>query len=284
VRLVNPPSSSLRTSQDRYQYLGLTLLLPTILFFDAIRKWVNEDANSKIINSIEAEQENIKFAKQFLCCWDHSLTLATDVEDLQCTIGSNMATMIQVDKEQGKTQERTFNEKVKMAIRRSAGLLVYTIMLLASWATIIFLTAQQNVLAKQLAESIDGASYIASSIVPGCVTAINSLLPILIDKITQFESWDSEKTVIKVLLIKMYLAKILNVLIQFASYLLLADPIFFTSSSNAFFGFQTGDENLARATIRTNVEVQFTPETFNCRLDQVAAGLIQVGARSEASV
>jgi hypothetical protein len=195
-----------------------------------------------------------------------------------------MATMIQVDKEQGKTQERTFNEKVKMAIRRSAGLLVYTIMLLASWATIIFLTAQQNVLAKQLAESIDGASYIASSIVPGCVTAINSLLPILIDKITQFESWDSEKTVIKVLLIKMYLAKILNVLIQFASYLLLADPIFFTSSSNAFFGFQTGDENLARATIRTNVEVQFTPETFNCRLDQVAAGLIQVGARSEASV
>jgi hypothetical protein len=86
-------------SEDKYQYLGLTLLLPTILFFDAIRKWVHEDGNSKVINSIESEQENIKFAKQFLCCWDHSLTLATDVEDLQCTIGSNMATMIQVDKE-----------------------------------------------------------------------------------------------------------------------------------------------------------------------------------------
>jgi hypothetical protein len=128
----------------------------------------------------------------------------------------------------------------------------------------------------QLAENFEGASYIASSIVPGCVTAINSLLPILIEMITKFESWDSEKTVIKVLLVKMYLAKILNVLIQFASYLLLADPVFFSSSSNKFFGFDTGDENLARATIRTNVEVQFTPETFNCRLDQVAAGLLQV--------
>lgn len=101
----------------------------------------------------------------------------------------------------------------------------------------------------------------------------------------------------------MYLAKILNVLIQFASYLLLADPVFFSSSSNKFFGFETGEkrqtskqwgdthltqpflplasfvagnENLARATIRTNVEVQFTPETFNCRLDQVAAGLLQL--------
>jgi hypothetical protein len=179
--------------EDQYQYLAITLLLPSILFFDAIRKWVHEDGNSKVINSIESEQENIKFAKQFLCCWDHSLTLATDVEDLQCTIGSNMATMIQVDKEKGKTLERTFNEKVKMNMRRSFGLLIYTVMLVASWATIIFLTAQQNVLGKQLAENFEGASYVASSIVPGCVTAINSLLPILIEKITQFENWDSEK-------------------------------------------------------------------------------------------
>ena len=49
---------------DRYHYLALILLLPAILFFDAIRKWIHEDANSKVINSIEAEQANIKFAKQ----------------------------------------------------------------------------------------------------------------------------------------------------------------------------------------------------------------------------
>ena len=51
-------------TDDRYQYLALIMLLPMILFFDAIRKWINEDANSKIITSIEAEQANIKFAKQ----------------------------------------------------------------------------------------------------------------------------------------------------------------------------------------------------------------------------
>jgi hypothetical protein len=37
-----------------------------------------------------------------------------------------------------------------MHLRRSFGLLIYTVMLIASWATIIFLTAQQNVLAKQV--------------------------------------------------------------------------------------------------------------------------------------
>ena len=43
-------ATSSYSTEDRYQYLALVLLLPLILFFDAIRKWVNEDANSKIIN------------------------------------------------------------------------------------------------------------------------------------------------------------------------------------------------------------------------------------------
>ena len=72
------------------------MLLTGILFFDAIRKWVTEDQNSKNINSIEAEQANIKFAKQFLCCWDFGLVKESDVDDLQCTVGSNMTTLLQV--------------------------------------------------------------------------------------------------------------------------------------------------------------------------------------------
>jgi hypothetical protein len=262
-------------TDDRYQYLALVVLLTGILFFDAIRKWISEDANSKIINSIESEQANIKFAKQFLCCWDFGLNKESDVEDLMCTIGSNMMTMLAVDREQVK-EPRNRKQLTVMYARRGTGILIYTTALVGSWATIILLTAQQNVLAEKLTD-LPGAEYFSSSIVPGCVTAINSIMPMLIDKITAFEKWDTEKTVTKVLLLKMYLAKILNVLIQFFSYLLLADPVMFTSSSNEFFGFDTGVDTLQRRTIRSNVEASWADDgMFVCRLDQVAASLVQL--------
>jgi len=51
----------------------------------------------------------------------------------------------------------------------------------------------------------------------------------------------------------------------------------FTSSSNVFFGFNTGIDTLSRVSIRGNVAAQFRAEDFNnCRLDQVAAGLVQL--------
>ncbi|GMI17714.1 hypothetical protein TrLO_g1105 [Triparma laevis f. longispina] len=263
---------------DRYQYLALIMLLPMILFFDAIRKWINEDANSKIITSIEAEQANIKFAKQFLCCWDHGLTLNTDVEDLMCTIGSNMNTMIAVEKEKGKTLERSFNEKVKLFAKRSLGILMYICLLLASWASILYLKAQSEQVAEKLASYIEGAAYLSTSIVPGAVTVINAIVPMVIDKITKFESWDSEKTVQNVLLMKMYLAKILMVLIQFVSNLFLGDPILFTSSTSTYFGYDMSQlaDAAARYKIRKNLETPFDSASFNCRLDQVGASFIQI--------
>jgi len=271
-------ATSSYSTEDRYQYLALVLLLPLILFFDAIRKWINEDANSKIINSIEAEQANIKFAKQFLCCWDHGLTQSTDVEDLICTIGSNMSTMVAVEREKGKTLERSFNEKVKLFTKRSIGILLYICLLLISWAAIIYLKAQSQQVAEQLSSYIEGANYLSDSIVPGSVTVINVIVPVIIDKITAFESWDSEKTVQNVLLMKMYLAKILMVLIQFVSNLFLGDPIMFTSDASTYFGYDFS--NLASAAsrykLRENLETPFDPTTYNCRLDQVGASFIQI--------
>ena len=164
-----------------------------------------------------------------------------------------------------------------MYARRFLGIIIYLACLLASWATILYLTAQQNDLAGKLLESgIQGAEYFSGSIVPGCVTAINSIMPMLIDKITAFEKWDTEKTTVKVLLLKMYASKILNVLIQFGSYLLLADPIMFTSSSTTYFGFDTARDAFKRYVIRKNVATDFQPAAFTCRLDQVAAGLVQL--------
>ena len=321
-------------AKDKWQYLALVVILPMSLFYTTIRKWIYEDGNSKIITSIEAEQANIKFAKQFLCCWDHGLTLNTDVEDLICTIGSNMSMLIAVEQEKGKTLERTFNEKVSVLVannelvylkslrrmsmsqigefcndgingvhivlvlaarlfafrsrfhlncrfilrcsslrssqlkiytKRSIGILLYICLILISWALIIYLKAQSAEVAESLSSYIEGASYISGSIVPGSVTVINIIVPVIIDKITAFESWDSEKTVQNVLLMKMYLAKILMVIIQFVSNLFLGDPIMFTSTNpppflpSSILGYEFS--NLPSQTnIRANLETPFVRE------------------------
>ena len=101
-----------------------------------------------------------------------------------CTIGSNMNTMIAVEKEKGKTLERSFNEKVNLFIKRSVGILLYICLLLASWASILYLKAQSQQVAEKLASYIEGASYLSTSIVPGAVTVINAIVPMIIDKIT----------------------------------------------------------------------------------------------------
>jgi len=151
--------------------------------------------------------------------------------------------------------------------------LIYIALLVSGWTSIIYLTAKSEELGVQLREMADGNESIllfSDSVVPGFVTIINSALPIIIEKIVNFEKWDTEKMNIKQLLGRMYLAKILNVVIQAISYSLLADPFLFTTNSVVPF------VNLEYYNIRKNVQVSFKPDVYVCRIDQVGAGLVQL--------
>lgn len=81
----------------------------------------------------------------------------------------------------------------------------------------------------------------------------------------------------------------LNILIQFFSFILLANPFFFTSDSSDYFGLNlnkmTGLDTLRQYNVRQNLEIPVdltiqeqphSPWTYNCRLDQVADGLVQL--------
>ncbi|EGZ19256.1 hypothetical protein PHYSODRAFT_441591, partial [Phytophthora sojae] len=72
----------------------------------------------------------------------------------------------------------------------------------------------------------------ASSIVPAVVTVINAILPKLISLLTTIEKWDDVGFAIKAMVTRLYLAKILNVLIQLFSFALLLDPMLLTSTQN----------------------------------------------------
>jgi len=70
------------------------------------------------------------------------------------------------------------------------------------------------------------------------------------------EGWDSAQVEVNLSLFRLFLSNQLNVLLFVLSYLLLADPYLF--SSNSYF-----------SVIRENVQVDYVPGEFNCRLDSV---------------
>ena len=59
---------------------------------------------------------------------------------------------------------------------------------------------------------------------PAAVTVINAVSPVFIQKLTDFERWDDERSRVTRLLLRMYLAKVMNAVILVFSFTLLGSP------------------------------------------------------------
>lgn len=153
--------------------------------------------------------------------------------------------------------------------RRFVAFIFYLAIQAASWYLIILLTTQSSQLQLQLAAKAAIFAPYASSIVPAVVTVINAILPKLISLLTTIEKWDDVGFAIKAMVTRLYLAKILNVLIQLFSFALLLDPMLLTSTQNILELF-----TFDGSTVRKNVMLEFKPESFDCRAEQASAGLL----------
>ena len=98
---------------------------------------------------------------------------------------------------------------------------------------------------------------------PAAVSIINVLQPPIITLLSKLEGWESGGSAVKWLVWRLFLAKLLNVLIQVLSYAELADPYLFRGRT---FGFT--DSRFLKS-VRDNTAVQFSPSSYACRADQV---------------
>jgi hypothetical protein len=146
---------------------------------------------------------------------------------------------------------------------------MYFALQMSSWYVIIMLTTQSSQLQLLLSSKAPILAPYSSSIVPAAVTVINSMLPAIISLLTKLEKWDDAGFAIKIMVTRLYLAKVLNVLIQMFSFTLLLDPYLLTSTETLL-----GVLTLHGDTIRSNVMVDFKPESYTCRAEQVASGLL----------
>lgn len=160
-------------------------------------------------------------------------------------------------------------ERYRLYTRRVAAFLIYLVIQASSWYLIILLTTQSSEIQEQIATNAAFLAPYASTLVPAVVTIINSILPTIISLLTMLEKWDDVGFSIKAMVIRLYLAKMLNVLIQLFSYALLLNPYLLTSV-----------QKIARlvtvdgSKVRKNVMLKFKPDTYECRAEQVASGLL----------
>ncbi|TYZ66192.1 hypothetical protein PybrP1_007375 [[Pythium] brassicae (nom. inval.)] len=137
------------------------------------------------------------------------------------------------------------------------------------WYLIILLTTQSSQIEEKIAAGAEFLGPYVSTLVPAVVTIINSILPTVISLLTKLEKWDDVGFSIKAMVTRLYLAKILNVLIQLFSYALLLDPYLLTSTQTV-----AGVLTLDGSKVRKNVMIEFKSGAFACRAEQVASGLL----------
>lgn len=147
--------------------------------------------------------------------------------------------------------------------------LIYVVIQASSWYLIILLTTQSSQIQQRIAANAALLAPYVSTLVPAVVTIINSILPTVIALLTKLEKWDDVGFSIKAMVTRLYLAKILNVLIQLFSYALLLNPYLLTSTQTI-----AGSLTLDGSKVRRNVMLEFKAGTFECRAEQVSSGLL----------
>ncbi|POM62625.1 hypothetical protein PHPALM_28201 [Phytophthora palmivora] len=204
------------------------------------QQWITEDRISKAIQAVENASEK-------------------QVNDLKKTIAEQVKLVMEEEKRAETIRLRTKKQRYILYTRRFVAFIFYVTIQAASWYLIILLTTQSSQLQLQIASKAAIFAPYASSIVPAVVTVINAILPKLILLLTAIEKWDDVGFAIKAMVTRLYLAKILNVLIQLFSFALLLDPLLLTSKQNILdlFSFEgsTIRENFIPAVLSKHQQV-----------------------------
>lgn len=149
---------------------------------------------------------------------------------------------------------RTAKQKTALVTKRIVGSTIFVIILAAGWVIITLLSINQNNIATYFQNSSSGVSSLMKFLPKLGISVVNALFPALTLKITNIENWDSSSFIIKIQIIRLYLAKVLNVILYAGLNLELA-------TDNAWFGSSSS-------------RIPFDSSTYNCREDQAGLGLI----------
>lgn len=162
--------------------------------------------------------EPARYAKLIFTAWDWTIVDLNTAQDIKTTIVSNFE-ILKLEDDAGRIiAERTQKEWTRLYIRRSIGISLNMCLLGGGWAGIIISKFTLNAdLGAEYTGIVKSIITLLPVIIP---SAINGVLPAATDFLVDFEKWDDPAFALTLRVGRLYLAKILNALIQAAVVLL----------------------------------------------------------------
>jgi hypothetical protein len=247
-------STSSFSTEEGLLYDIIVLTAVIIIFATICMRIVLEDQLTKNYTALEMENHT-PYSKETLAIWDNSVKNYAAIDETSSNLANKLLQQLEETRMIGRVKSRTRYELVILYTRRVVGMLLYFAVVFGSFAIIVYVTLYSNDIAR-LAQNVPGLGNFTSLIVPFILNVVNGAVPTLLQYITQFEQWDSAKTVTDLVLLRMYVSNVLNTLLLAVSYVVLADP------------FLLADQQSLRNSFGIKVNDQ-----FSCRLDQVGQGL-----------
>ncbi|KAH9133214.1 hypothetical protein AeRB84_020651 [Aphanomyces euteiches] len=255
------------SSKEALPYsIFLTEICMVFLFISSY-KWIREDQVSKLVQASD-QSHQYKFSKLILNAWDFEATSSQDASDWSKGIGEALGVALYDDIKQEKIRNRSKDERYKLYARRIFATFLYLVIQSTCWALILMLTIFSSKLQQIIKDNVPSLTAYAASIVPLGAAVINGALPAIISILTKFERWDDQGFEIKAMVTRLFLAKVLNILIQLWSYGMLLDPYLYTENTALL------DWMPIPSFVRSNVMIKFKSDVYSCRAEQVASGLI----------
>jgi hypothetical protein len=251
-------ASSFSVSEKILYCLTVVAMLFT-LFATGLVKLINEDAIKKRFELTETGQD-ASYCKLILMGWDNSVSSRAEADRFAGLLAETSLEMLVETASLGAQKRKTRLDLTLLFLRRAAGFVIYAAMQTSSYAAIVYLTVQSSQI-QTLAGDVGYIAFLAPSIVPAAVSAINACTPYIVRIITSFECWESGQVEVNMLIVRMWLSRILNIAILGLTYSLLADP------------YLMADKDSAK--LRRRIEVSFSNQ-YPCRLDQAGAGVVSL--------
>lgn len=243
---------SFETDEDFPYSLSLILML-VVTIISSILKWIRSDAFKKRAEIYGGQDAKLKkFASITFNAWDWNVQGAGDTEDQIENISTTMLLALRDEARLKAASNRTAQQKAALYTRRVITTIVFIFILSAGWIGIAALVMTEKDFVSSISTS--GTMKLLATFIPKLlISIINSSIPTLALKITYYENWDDPAFTVKMSLIRLYLVKILNVILYAVLNLELA-------SDNSWFG--------------SGSRIEFEDNDNNCREDQAGVNLV----------
>ncbi|KAG8457624.1 hypothetical protein KFE25_002288 [Diacronema lutheri] len=194
---------------------SVSLLVQVLI---SARKFIAERRAAQYVEVYGLGADKMRFARAVLNGWDMQVASASALSEARAATADRLRLLVDEGERAARIAARSSGERNVLRARRFLGIVVSMAYTVGAWAGITGLQLNALALSGYLEAQAAGLSLLAVVGVPVVVSTVNAILPILTMVVTRFERWDSPTTTLRVQVFRLYLGKILNLLINVAGY------------------------------------------------------------------